>query len=159
MPFSLDKIAVDLTANATTSEAQFAVGTVTKLSDGGEAVFVNAISTIAAFDAVGINAAGGAYPITTTNSVTSKRVGFAQTAITSSYYGWVQTGGTVKVNLASACADEVPLYTTATGGVLDDAVVSGGLIMGVTSTVTISNATAVTCIAVANAHVATGDMD
>lgn len=159
MPFSLDKIGVDLTANSLTADSQFSPGTVTKLSDGGEAIYVNAISTIAAFDAVGINAAGGAYPLTTTNSANSKRIGFAQSAITSSYYGWVQTGGVVKVNLAANCDDNVPLYTTGTGGVLDDAVVSGGLVMGVTSTVTISNATAVTCIAATNAHVATGDMD
>ena len=159
MPFSLDKVGVDLTANDTTANAQFKVGTVTKLSDGGEAIYVRALSTIAAFDAVGIDAAGAAFPLTTTKSATTKKVGFAQSAITSAYFGWVQTSGIVKVNLAANCDDNVPLYTTATGGVLDDTVVSGGLILGVTSTVTISNATAVTCIAATGAMVGTGDMD
>lgn len=142
-----------------TTDKKFAVGTVVKLSDGGEAVYVSATSTISEFNAVVIDVANGAVPVTTTNSANSKRVGFAQTSIASGWFGWVQTSGNVKVTLAANCDDNVPLYTTATGGVLDDAVVSGGLVLGVTSTVTISNATAVTCIAALGAKIGTGDMD
>jgi len=53
----------------------------------------------------------------------------------------------VLVNLAANAAPNVPLYTTATSGVLDDAVVSGGIVFGLVATTSISNATAVTCIA------------
>lgn len=142
-----------------TTDKKFAVGTVVRLSDGGEAVYVSATSTISQFNAVVIDVANGAVPVTTTNSANSKRIGFAQTSIASGWFGWVQTSGNVKVSLAANCDDNVPLYTTATAGVLDDAVVSGGLVLGVTSTVTISNATAVTCIAAVGSKIGTGDMD
>ena len=148
-------VGVDLTDVQTTANAKFAVGTVVQLSDGGKATYVRALSTIAQFDAVGINAANAAFPLETTNALTTKKVGFAQTAIASASYGWVHTAGIVKVNLALNCDDNVPLYATSTGGVLDDATVSGLLVGGITSTVTISNATAVTCIA-AGGFVVTG---
>lgn len=142
--------------SATPSHTQ---GTRVYTSDGGSAVYVKALSEISTFAAVAIFADQTAQMLTTTNSATTKRVGFAQTSIASGYYGWVQTAGVVKVNLATACDDNVPLYTTATAGVLDDAVVSQGLVLGVTNTVTISNATAVTCIAAQGAMIGTGDMD
>jgi hypothetical protein len=77
------------------------------------------------------------------------QIGFAQTSIGTSYVGWVQLGGRPVVNLAANCAPFVQLYTTATAGVLDDATVSGsgGMVMGVFAGTSISNATAVTCIA------------
>lgn len=143
----------------TDSSAKQPVGTTVALSDGGQAVYVQAASTISEFNAVTILADNTAAPLTTTNSASSKKVGFAQVSIASGYYGWVQTSGRVKVTLAANCNDNVPLYTTATAGVLGDAVVSTGLVLGVTSTVTISNATAVTCIAAVGAMVGTGDMD
>lgn len=161
MPFSTSPIAgVDLTSTyASIGVAPFAVGTQVDLSDGGKAVFVQAASTVAAFDAVSILADNTAVPITTTNSANSKRIGAAQVAIASSAYGWVQFGGRPKVNLAANCAPNVPLYTTATGGVLDDAVVSTGLVLGTTATVSISNATAVTVIMAPGAMIGSGDMD
>lgn len=157
MPYAIGNFAgVDLTTP--TSTASFTPGTVVDLSDGGKATYVRAISEVSTFAAVGIYADNTAQMLTTTTSATTKRVAFAQVSIASGYYGWVQTG-TVKINLAANCDDNVPLYTTATSGVLDDAVVSGGLVGGVTSTVTISNATAVTCIAAAGAIIITGDAD
>lgn len=143
----------------TSPTAKIAKGTKVALSDGGEAVYVQALSEISTFAAVAIYADQTAQMLTTTLSATTKKVGFAQTSIASGYYGWVQTSGIVKANLAANCAPNVPLYTTATSGVLDDAIVSTGLILGVTGTVSISNATAVTCIAATGAMVGTGDMD
>ena len=143
----------------TSPTAKIAKGTKVDLNDGGEAIYVQALSEISTFAAVAIYADQTAQMLTTTLSATTKRVGFAQTSIASGYYGWVQTSGIVKANLAVNCAPNVPLYTTATAGVLDDAIVSTGLIIGVTGTVSISNATAVTCIAAQGAMVGTGDMD
>lgn len=136
--------------------ARAKVGQVVNTDDGGQAIFVQALSEISTFAAVAIFADSTAQMLTTTIAATSKKVGFAQTSIASGYYGWVQTSGTPKVNLAANCDDNVPLYTTATSGVLDDATVSGGLILGLTSTVTISNATAITCIAALGCMVGTG---
>lgn len=145
--------------DSTDTSAKIPVGTTVNLSDGGQAVYVQAASTISEFNAVSVLADNTAVPITTTNSANSKKVGFAQVSIASGSYGWVQTSGVVKVSLAASAAPNVPLYTTATAGVLDDAVVSQGLVLGVTGTVSISNATAVTCIAAIGAMIGTGDMD
>jgi len=138
-------IGVTLTNVDTTS--QFTTGTVVNLSDGGQAVYVQALSEISTYAAVAVYDTQKAQMLTTTLAATCKRVGFAQTSIASGYYGWVQLGGKVLVNLAANCAPSVPLYTTATSGVLDDAVVSGGIVFGLVATTSISNATAVTCIA------------
>jgi hypothetical protein len=58
-------------------------------------------------------------------------VGFAQTAIASSYYGWIGIERYVAVNLLISCNPKVPLYTTATAGKLDDTTVSAGFIQGI----------------------------
>lgn len=131
----------------TSSIAGFTPGTVVDLSDGGQAVYVQATSEISAYAAVLIGAGASARMTTTTLAVANKRIGFAQTSIASAFYGWVQTGGTPMVNLAANCAPNVPLYTTATAGVLDDATVSAAMVAGVVAQTTISNATAVTIIA------------
>ncbi len=128
--------------------ALFQVGTVVNLSDGGQAMYVHAsASALSTYAAVFIQADGVATMTTTTLAPENSRVGFAQTSIGTSKYGWVQLGGQVVVNLAANCADNVPLFTTATAGVLDDALVSNGYVVGLVSKTTISNATAVTCLA------------
>lgn len=131
----------------TSSAPKFALGTIVQTTDGGAAVYVRASSEISTFAAVGFDGVNTVQMLTTTLAATVKRVGFAQTSIASAYYGWVALNGNVKVNLAANCDDAVPLFTTATAGVLDDATVSAGYVNNILSTVTISNATAVTCIA------------
>ena len=116
-----------------------AVGTTTLGNEGSEWMLVQATSTIAQYDACIIintssatGASIGAVPVTTTNAATSQRLCFAQTAITSGLYGWVaMKGNSIRVKCAIACQPAVPLYTTATAGVLDDAVVTAGYCLGV----------------------------
>jgi hypothetical protein len=136
---------VDLSADGT-SIAGFAVGTTVNLSDGGQAMYVKALSEISQFACVLIDASA-AQMSTTTLAVATKRVGFAQCSIASAFYGWVQLGGVPKVNLAANCAPNVPLFTTATAGVLDDTTVSAAMVAGTVAKNTISNATAVTVVA------------
>ena len=129
------------------STAQFPVGTIVNLSDSGQAMYVQATtSALSTYAAVSIDANGLATMLTTTNGATSPRIGFAQVSIATGAFGWVNLGGTVLVNAAAQCAPSVPLYTTATPGVLDDAIVSGGYVAGVIITTTISNATATTAV-------------
>lgn len=130
------------------ADPQHAVGTVVSLSDGGSAVYAKALSEISAYAYALVYADLTAQMATTTLAGTCKRGGWAQVSIPSAYYGWIQISGKPKGNLAANCDDNVFLYTTATSGVLDDATVSGvgGLIAFTTSTVTISNATAVTLL-------------
>jgi hypothetical protein len=139
--------AIGVTLSNVDTTSQFTTGTVVNTSDGSQAVYVQALSDISAYAAVAVYDTQKAQMLTTTLAATCKRVGFAQTSIASGYYGWVQLGGKVLVNLAANAAPSVPLYTTATAGVLDDAVVSGGIVFGLVATTSISNATAVTCIA------------
>lgn len=138
-------LGVDL--SRTDSTPKFAKGTRVETTDGGVAVYVQAASEISTYAAVGFINANSVQMMTTTLAATVKKIGFAQVSIASAYYGWVHEDGNVKVNLAANCDDGVPLFTTATAGVLDDATVSAAFVNGLISTVTISNATAVTCIA------------
>lgn len=134
--------------------AQFPSGTLVNLSDGGQAMYVkSSTSALSTYAAVAIGVGGIATMLTSTIAEANVRVGFAQTSVGTSKYGWVQLGGNPLVNLAAQCDDGVPLFTTATAGVLDDATVSAGYIMGLTSSRTISNATAVTCLGAAQVHV------
>lgn len=139
----------------TDTSPSFNVGTTVNLDDGGQAVYVQAASTVPAYSAVSLQVDETVVPLTTTNAANSKAVGFAQVSIASAYYGWVQLGGKPVVNLAASCLPAVPLFTTATAGVLDDATVTGGLVEGIVAVTTASGATALTCVA-GYPHVATG---
>lgn len=135
------------------STALVPVGTVVNLSDGGQAMYVKAsTSALSTFAAVSIGVNGIATMLTTTNAPNSPRIGFAQTSIATSAFGWVQLGGQINVNCAAQCAPNVPLFSTATAGVLDDATVTAGYVMGLVATNTISNATFITCLGAAQVH-------
>ena len=150
MPTRITSPWVGPALTATNDTAVVPVGTVVSLSDGGEAIYVkSSLSAVSTFAAVLVEQDFTTQMLTTTNAGTvGRQVAFAQVSIATGYYGWVHLSGRPKVNLAANCDDFVPLYTTGTIGVLDDATVSGagGLLIGIQSTVTISNATAVTCI-------------
>jgi len=142
---------VNLTATyVSAGAAPMALGTTVKLNDGGTAILVeSSASACSTFAAVTFNKSYVATMLTTGAARSSgNQIAFAQTSIATGYCGWVQFGGRPKVNLAANCAPFVPLYTTGTAGVLDDATVSGsgGMVMGVYAAVSISNATAVTCM-------------
>jgi hypothetical protein len=134
----------------------FELGTTSPLSDGGHCIYVKALSELSQFAACAVYANGTAQMLTTTIAATCKRVAWAQASVPSGWFAWLQSGGNFKGNLAANCDDNVPLYTTATAGVLDDATVSGGLIGGVINTVTISNATAVTLLGAFAPFIVTG---
>ena len=139
----------------TDTSASFKLGTTVNLDDGGQAVYVQAASAVSLYDAVSVRGDNTVVPVTTTNSANSKVIGFAQVSIAPASYGWVQIGGKPVVKLAASCNPAVPLYTTATAGTLDDAVVSGGLVAGIVALTTASGATALTCVA-GYPHVLTG---
>lgn len=148
------KIGIDLTSTSTTAEHP--VGTAARGTQDSSWEYVYAASTIAQYDAVMIDQSANAVPLTTTNAASSKSVGFAQVAIASASYGWVaKSGRGIRVNAAANCAPNVYLYTTSTGGVIDDAVVSAGCLQGVITYDTISNATSVRIIA-SNPHIGFG---
>ena len=139
----------------TDTTPSFATGTTVNLNDGGQAVYVQAASTVSTYMAVSVRVDNTVVPLTTTNSANSKAIGFAQVSIASASYGWVQIGGKPRVTVATACQPNVPLFTTATAGVLDDATVTAGLVAGLVATTSAASASAVSCIA-GYPHVLTG---
>ena len=139
----------------TDTSPSFALGTTVNLSDGGQAVYVRAASTVATYAAVSVLVDNTVVPLTTTNSAGSKAVGFAQVSIASAYYGWVQLGGKPRVSVLVGCQPNVPLFTTSTAGSLDDATVTAGLVAGLVATTSAASASAVTCIA-GYPHILTG---
>ena len=157
------KIGVDLTATyASTSAGSTTLfpvtpGTRVNTTNNGVYVFARAESDISAFDAVIMSTYADsasstpvlrAVPVTTTNAkdLGFNMVGFAQTAIASSYYGWIGINGVLQVNLLVACQPKVPLYTTSTAGKLDDTTVSAGYIQGVVANTSATSASAPFCV-------------
>ena len=134
----------------------FPLGTTVKTNDGGEAVYVQAASGVAQYNAVAIGDGYTVVNLTTAQATDGsgygKEVAFAQTSIASSSYAWVQKSGRPIGKLAANCADKVILFTTSTAGTLDDATVSAAYVVGVVSKTTISNATAVTLMVPNGAH-------
>ena len=157
------KIGVDLTATyASTSAGSTTLfpvtpGTRVNTTNNGVYVFARAESDITAFDAVIMSTYADsasstpvlrAVPVTTTNAAALgyNMVGFAQTAIASSYYGWIGINGILQVNLLAACQPKVPLYTTSTAGKLDDTTVSAGYIQGIVANTSATSASAPFCV-------------
>ena len=132
---------------STDDTAAVTPGTVVTLDDGGLAVYVKAASAISQYNAVLIPNTNIAVNATTARAADTKRVGFAQVSIASGYYGWVQLGGKVRVNVSASCLPAVALYTTTTEGRLDDATVSGALVGGVVTELTASATSAMTAVA------------
>jgi len=105
--------AVYAKANASTG-----VGSFVQIAPASAAASVSVVATLVSTG--NLNSAPGAFA-------------FSQSSIAAASYGWFYTEGrrAVKVKVAAGCAPLVPLYTTGTAGVLDDATVSTGRIQGV----------------------------
>ena len=135
----------------TDSSARIPLGTIVHTDAGGVAEYVYAISTLSQYAAVLIFENGTAQMATTAlcddGGAGTKKIGCVPASVASAYYGWAMRQGTFLMNLADDCADNVPLFTTSTAGVLDDATVSNCLVGGVYLQTTASLATALTVYA------------
>lgn len=122
----------------------FAVGTQAVGTDGTQWVWVLASAALAQGDVVTISNAYAATGITTTNGLFGNLVGVAPVAVASASYGWMQTKGKVSLlRVKASCLPNVQLATTATAGVIDDAITTGGKkIAGIIITATNTAATA-----------------
>ncbi len=140
----------------TDTSAAFSVGIRKPGNESSEWMYIQADASIGQYAAVMINQSSKAVPLTTTNAASSKAVGFAQVSVASGSYSWVALqGNNIKVNCDTNNVPNVPLYTTATNGVVHSSAASGQLIAGIVATVTISTATAVRIIA-HNTHLLPG---
>lgn len=149
MPAVITSSVLGVDLNNYSSTALFAKGTTVLGTDGSLFEYVNTLSAIAAYNAVVIDQNNDASNLTTTNAAEIRRVGVAQISIAVSSFGWVQRSGRMLVNVAANCQDFVPLFTTATAGVVDDITVSEALILGLNSYSSTVTASAVTAVAAA----------
>lgn len=148
---ALNQLGVDL--DRVDTSAQFDQGTEVN-TRYGKAVYVKAMSAISQYDAVvygpssaAASASIDAFPASTGN-LGGRSLGVAQTSIAVSSFGWIHTEieKSGRVNVNTGCEPNVPLYTTGTGGVLDDATVSAGQVMGIFVLTSAASASAPACI-------------
>jgi hypothetical protein len=85
-------------------------------------------------------------------------VAVAMAAVVASKYGWYQVAGYGIASLAASCADNAALFTTATGGVADDATAGQKLIHGAYSREAVTSA-ANGKVSLAWPHVGSADAD
>lgn len=124
MAYPIDgKVAIDL--SAVSSSRNFTLGTVTEASDGGQYIFAFNVGAISTGACVVIDSGFTAAAITTALARTRNPVAFAQVTIAASSYSWYAKNGTgIKIRTAASTLPSVPLYTSDTAGVLDDATAS-----------------------------------
>jgi hypothetical protein len=140
------------TTTTLTDGKAFAVGDGFTDHAGQEWIFVRAAAAITQYDCVLVDASYDATAITDVLARQAGHIGFAQLAAAASgEYLWVMLKGKPTVRLAASCADDVPLFTTNTAGVLDDATASGSgvLLLGLRANGSASGGgiTAVGCVA------------
>lgn len=132
MTFATDgRAGVDYTKLDTSAE--FKLGQVSRGSDGTDWVYIKSTAAITQYDWVAIDEDFTALAGTKALADVGHKVGWAQTARTSTTsYGWVATGGSnIKGRVAQSCAPDAALYTTSTAGILDDTSASQTKILGV----------------------------
>lgn len=134
-------LGVNVTDTPATNTSQHALGTCVMGVDGTEFIYVLAGAAVTQYDAVGVDEDFSATALTKAAADDGHQIGFAQVAFASGDYGWVaKKGANISVRLAASCAADVPLYTTSTAGVLDDAASSQTKIDGVVAVAAIATA-------------------
>lgn len=107
----------------TTTDQKFGLGD--KFTDelGRCWVYVQAAEALTQYDVVAIDENYQASQLTTTEADDGWFIGVAQVAFSDNDYGWIVCSGAngITARVAASCAADVALYTTATGGVIDDA--------------------------------------
>jgi len=113
----------------------------------GTFMYVQASNSVAQYDAVVVKAGYKVAPLTITNGKTAVELAFTQTAVgTKGDYFWALQGGRPLVRCANGTQPNVPLFATATGGVLDD-VSSSVVIQGVQAETQVTNSAGTsTCV-------------
>lgn len=107
---------------STSTDAKFAPGQMAVGTNGSVWMYVQASTTLSQYDCAVVDSSFKANPITTALTTAGRSIGWPQVAAAASEYVWIALQGrTINIRVASSCAANAPLYTTATAGVLDDA--------------------------------------
>ena len=102
------------------TSAELALGTLGYSNDGGLYVYLQAAADLSIGAACVIQGNWQGVEITTTNGTEAARIGIVQVAVDDDEYGWGLVYGSGNLLVNASCAASVQLYTTATGGQLDD---------------------------------------
>lgn len=145
-------VALTATTTGTTTDgenAKFSLGTTVMGTDNTMWVYVQAGEAITQYMAVAIDENFQMMKLTHALAAAGHKIGFAQVAFSDNDLGWVCISGTnISALLLINCAADVPLYTQATAGYLDDASVTSSVKLdGVVSVNTITASTSTEVIA------------
>lgn len=112
--------------------AKFGLGTIVNGNAGSTYMYCQASTTLSQYDCAAIDNNYKANPITTALTTDGMSIGWPQVAVdlATPYFWAALQGRTINIRVASSAAANVPLYTTSTAGVLDDAV-ANNLVNGV----------------------------
>ena len=121
-----------ITATSTTQNHTIGTTVQAKHATYGVATFIylKGVASTAAYNVVVYDE----YANTTTRAVAGSRgpAAVAMSANVANQYGWYMIEGSAIITCSTVAADK-PLYATATPGTVDDAVVSGDMILGMVS--------------------------
>lgn len=148
--FFLQSGVIGSNVDTTSTDQKFALGTEALGNDGTKWIYVQADGAITKYDYVCITEAFQAVAGTKALLDVGHKVAFAQVAFADNEYGWVAIAGTnsnFKVRVAASCAADVPLYSSATAGVLDDSSTSQTKVDGVVAVTAVTTAGATPIIA------------
>jgi len=138
----------------TSTDAKFETGTCSMDNQGGMWIYAKASETIAAYVLSKISTAAVrlAEPVKTTDIASLvPMLGIPQVNFAIDEFGWFWrgpgggVGKGIKVLAAASCVKDVLLFTTATDGVVDDAVVTDSAVAGLTICATVTSAAAAEC--------------
>jgi hypothetical protein len=112
--------------------AQHKVGTIIQAVDptygAAEFMYIKGVASAADKSWVTINMDDGTCTLLAANAIGP--VGVCVSALTASYYGWVQINGKALGKCLTSFADNGRVYATATAGSVDDASVAGDVVLG-----------------------------
>lgn len=124
--------------SVTSTTQNHPLGTIVRAFDAGagargegEFVYAKGVANTAAGDVV-VYDSKGASTTRVQDDTGFGNAGVAMSANVASQYGWYCIGGVVPVNSATVAAG-APAYMTSTAGQIDDAVVAGDMIVGMTT--------------------------
>lgn len=109
------------------SSAAYTVGTRTQTADGKEYIYLKGVASTAVNSWVSFDEA---YVTTLLVANAKGRVAIAMAAIVADKYGWYQVYGSGTGKVLASFADNGVIFSTSTAGSVDDAVVTGDLIVG-----------------------------
>lgn len=132
----ISPVGVNTDTEYATADAPFAVGTRAYGADGSEWIFAENIALVAG-DVVAVSQTSyKVAKLTKTLADKGDKIAVSQATKTAAHFGWFLvksgSGTSYTVRARNACAINVPLYTSAVAGMLDDTASSQTQVHGIT---------------------------